>query len=173
MLLTPSRVQQQAVSAEWNLALASVLVVALLQQAVTARRARAATTLSPTKHQQSQSGLAPRNRTAANRNTSLASSRNRARRPAQGSRRSRHSETETSGQKSIPSRQCPEPTPSRHYGASPYRNPFRAGSDQSGKGRRSIDARWSLRGERRRKTRRADCRPLFLRAAPTSSIFRR
>jgi len=132
VLPPPYRVQRSEVPEEW------VLVLAPPQQAATGYLRKAAVSPPLTERSKPLDELAPRIRTAAGRYTIQASSRNRARRRARGSRRSDRSERGTSGQKNTPARRCLEPQPSRHYGASPYRNPFCVGSDQTGEGARSI-----------------------------------
>jgi len=144
--LLPCRVQQPEARAEWSLVLTMALAVAPPQQAVTAHQPKGATHPPLMAWSKFQDEVSPRYQTAAGRNMTLASSRNRTRRMAQESRRIHHSETGTSGQTSILSHLCLERAPSRHYAASPYRIPFQAGSDQTGEGRRSIHARLSLLG---------------------------
>jgi hypothetical protein len=139
----PNPVKQPEVSAESHPELATATAAVLPQWVATERLPKAATASCRMVHPMFQDESLLPNRTAVNRHTCRASSRNRARKKARESHRIHRSERETSeqktngGQKRIPSRQHSETRPSPHYGASPYRNPFRVGSDQSGEGRRS------------------------------------
>jgi hypothetical protein len=59
--------------------------------------------------------------------------------PAWESHRTRHSGRWTNGRMNTPSRRRPRPPPSLHFGASPYRNPFRVGADETADSRQLID----------------------------------
>ncbi len=147
----PCRAQPWAVSAESNRARTSVRAAVPLQQAATTRSATAVLALFPMKHLKSR-GDFPRYPTAACRYTTRASSRNR-----RVGRRGKVVTFITVKGRPVGKRapQDASAEKQRHHGITEPRHteilsvpvPTRATP-----GRRSIDARWSLRGGRWRKT---------------------